>query len=95
MKMVEIQEGIGFGIKKTRVSFVFKNEQSWDAFVNSGWGAGAQATAAAKNGAAGAAYQGAISVSPGVWLYQLTDQGHKVLQGRRTKLKTSLKAAVF
>lgn len=73
--MVEIQEGIGFGIKKTRVSFVFKNKQSWDDFVNSGWEAGAQATAAAKNGAAGAAYQGAISVSPGVWLYQLTDQG--------------------
>jgi hypothetical protein len=38
MKMVEIQEGIGFGIKKTRVSFVFKNKQSWDDFVNSGWG---------------------------------------------------------
>ena len=36
--MVEIQEGIGFGIKKTRVSFVFKNKQSWDDFVNSGWG---------------------------------------------------------
>lgn len=28
-----------------------------------------------KSGDAGAAYQGAISISPGVWLYQLTDQG--------------------
>lgn len=31
--------------------------------------------AAAKSGEAGAAYQGAISIWPGVWLYQLTDQG--------------------
>lgn len=28
-----------------------------------------------QKGDAGAAYQGAISISPGVWLYQLTDQG--------------------
>lgn len=75
MNMVEVQAGIGFGIKKTRVVFVFEKKQAWDKFVNSGWEAGAQASAAAKSGNTGAAYQGALSISPGVWLYQLTDQG--------------------
>ena len=37
--------------------------------------AGAQATAAATTGDQGVAYQGAAAVSPGVWLYQLTDKG--------------------
>jgi len=31
--------------------------------------------AAARNEGEGAATQGALSVSPGVWLYQLTDDG--------------------
>jgi lipid-binding SYLF domain-containing protein len=75
MKMVEVQAGIGFGIKTTRLIFVFENKQAWQQFVNSGWEASAQASAAAKSGDAGAAYQGAVSISPGVWLYQLTDQG--------------------
>lgn len=75
MNMVEVQAGLGFGIKKTRVVFVFEKKQGWDDFVNSGWEAGAQATAAAKSGDTGTAYQGAISVSPGVWMYQLTDTG--------------------
>jgi len=43
--------------------------------VNSGWELGAQATAAAKTGDRGAAYQGAVAVAPGVWLYQVTEKG--------------------
>jgi hypothetical protein len=43
-----------------------------DTFVNSGWTLGGQATASAKAGGKGASYQGAMSVSPGVWLYQLS-----------------------
>ncbi len=34
-----------------------------------------QATAAAKSGDKGSSYQGAVSVAPGVWLYQLTEDG--------------------
>ena len=34
-----------------------------------------QATAAAKAGDKGSAYQGAVAVSPGVWIYQVTDKG--------------------
>lgn len=75
MRMAEVQAGLGFGAKKFGVVFVFDNPQVMSNFVNSGWEFGGQATAAAKMGAEGAAYQGAISVSPGVWMYQVTDTG--------------------
>jgi lipid-binding SYLF domain-containing protein len=75
MKMVEAQAGIGFGVKKFRVVFVFQNAADLDNFVNSGWQSSAQATAAATDGGKGGAYAGAIPVSNGVWMYQLTDKG--------------------
>lgn len=75
MKMVEVQAGLGMGIKKFNAVFVFQNKQALDSFVNSGWEATAQTSAAAIDGNKGVALQGAISVSPGVWVYQITDQG--------------------
>jgi lipid-binding SYLF domain-containing protein len=75
MKMAEIQAGLGMGVKKFKLVWVFDTDKALSDFVNSGWELGGQATAAAKAGDKGSAYQGAISVSPGVWLYQLTDKG--------------------
>ena len=75
MKMAEIQAGLGIGIKKFSVVFVFETEQALNNFVNQGWEFGGQATAAAKAGEKGGALAGATSVSPGVWMYQLTDTG--------------------
>jgi len=75
MKMVELQAGLGTGVKKFSVIFVFDNEKALNGFVNSGWEFGGQATAAAKNGDKGAAMAGAASVADGVWMYQLTDKG--------------------
>jgi lipid-binding SYLF domain-containing protein len=75
MKMAELQAGLGFGVKKFQVVWVFETEKALNDFINSGWEFGAQATAAAKGGDKGAAYQGALAVAPGVWLYQLTDKG--------------------
>jgi len=75
MKMAEIQAGLGFGAKKFQVVFVFENEAALNNFINSGWEFGGQATAAAKSGDKGSAYQGAVAVSPGVWIYQVTDKG--------------------
>jgi len=75
MKMVEVQAGLGMGIKKFKAVFVFQNKQSLDTFINSGWEASAQTTAAAIDGDKGMALQGAILVSPGVWVYQITDKG--------------------
>jgi lipid-binding SYLF domain-containing protein len=75
MKMLELQAGLGFGVKKFRVVFVFDNEKALDSFVNSGWKFGGQSTAAAKAGDKGGAMAGAVSVSDGSWMYQLTDKG--------------------
>jgi len=75
MKMLEVQAGLGMGVKKFSVIFVFETEKALDGFVNSGWEFGGQATAAAKNGDKGAAMGGAVSVADGVWMYQLTDKG--------------------
>jgi len=86
MKMFEAQAGLGIGVKKFSVIFVFEKYKDVDEFVNSGWEFGGQASAAAKMGEDGAAYQGAMSVSPGVWMYQLTDTGVAAeLTGKGTK----------
>jgi lipid-binding SYLF domain-containing protein len=86
MKMIEVQAGLGIGIKKFRVVWVFASEGALNQFINSGWEAGAQTTASAKAAGKGDAYQGAISVSPGVWLYQITDSGLAVeLTAKGTK----------
>ncbi len=75
MKMGEVQAGLGVGVKKFRVVFVFEDVGALENFVNSGWEFGGQTTAAVTTGADGAAIAGAVSVSPGVWMYQLTDAG--------------------
>ena len=69
MKMLEVQAGLGMGVEKFRVVFLFDNDKAFDSFVNSGWEFGGQTTAAAKNGAKGGAMSGAVSVSDGVWMY--------------------------
>src|SRR6187401_158680 len=74
MKMAEVQAGLGFGVKKFQLVWVFETDQALNEFVTSGWTVGAQATAAATTGDKGKSYQGAVSVAPGVWLYQLTDK---------------------
>ena len=75
MKMFEVQAGLGFGVKKFSLVWVFETEEALKQFVNSGWEIGAQATAAAKSEDKGAAYQGAVAIAPGVWLFQVTDKG--------------------
>lgn len=75
MKMIEVQAGLGMGIDKFRVIFLFDNKQAFDSFVDSGWEFGGQSTVAAKNGDKGDAMGGAVSVADGVWMYQLTDKG--------------------
>lgn len=76
MKMAEVQAGLGFGVKNFRIVWVFEKKSDLDRFVASGWELGAQATASAKAAGEGASvFAGAVSVMPGVWLYQLTDDG--------------------
>ena len=86
MKMREIQAGLGVGVKKFSTIFVFETKDALERFINSGWEFGGQTTAAAKTGDGGGSLQGATSVSPGVWMYQLTDKGVALeLTGKGTK----------
>lgn len=75
MRMVEVQAGLGIGVKKFRLVWVFQDKADFDAFVNSGWELGAQANATAKAADTGGGMAGAMSIKPGVYLFQLTDDG--------------------
>lgn len=75
MKLIEVQAGFGMGVKKIRMIWVFENQSDLDSFINVGWEFGGQATAAAQTSSEGGAFAGAMSIKPGVWLYQLTDDG--------------------
>lgn len=75
MDMIELQPGLGFGAEKFRIAFLFENQPAFDDFVTSGWVLGANAMAAAKTGAQGEAARTGLTLSSGVTMYQLTDQG--------------------
>lgn len=86
MKMIEVQAGLGIGVKKFSVVFVFEQEQALNDFINKGWEFGGQTTVAAKAGEKGASFSGAVAVSPGVWMYQMTDTGIAAeITGKGTK----------
>jgi len=86
MKMIEIQAGLGFGVKKFRLVWVFQTEAALNGFINSGWELGSQATASAKYDDKGAGLAGAVAISKDIWLYQLTDDGLAVeLTAKGTK----------
>jgi lipid-binding SYLF domain-containing protein len=75
MKMMEFQPGMGVGAEKFRVVFVFESSAAFNTFVTSGWEAGANAMMAAKSKTDGGAFTGAVSVSEGVHMYQITEEG--------------------
>ena len=75
MKMIELQAGLGMGVKKFSVVFIFDNDKVFNDFVNSGWEFGGQANASATTGTKGGQMSGAVSVSDGVWMYQMTEKG--------------------
>jgi lipid-binding SYLF domain-containing protein len=75
MKMISAGAGLGLGVKDYRVIFVFENDKALEQFLDSGWSGSAQTDAAAKAGEKGGAYSGAVEVSPGVWVYQITKNG--------------------
>ena len=86
MKMLEVQAGLGMGVKKFRLVWVFQTEEALNGFVSSGWELGSQATASAQYDAKGAGLAGAVAISKDVWLYQLTDDGLAVeLTAKGTK----------
>lgn len=75
MKMLEVQAGLGFGVKKFRLVWVFQTQEALDNFVNSGWELGSQATVGAQYDDKGIGLAGAVAIAKDVWLYQLIDDG--------------------
>lgn len=71
----DVQVGFGLGIKKYDVLFVFGTEKALLDFGNNGWKLGGQATLAATDSVNGDSLEGAVSVGPDIWMYQLTDKG--------------------
>ena len=63
MKLIEVQAGLGMGVKKFRLIWVFENQGDLDSFINSGWEFGGQATAAAQASGEGGALAGAMSIT--------------------------------
>lgn len=75
MKMLQVQGGLGFGIAQNQLIFVFTTPQALSDFINQGWEFGAQANVAARAAGEGDMFSGAASISPGVYLYQITQTG--------------------
>ena len=75
MKMVQAQAGLGFGAVKDRIIWVFETRQAMRDFINTGWEFGGKAQVSAMVQEQGGTFAGAISVAPGVWVYQLTETG--------------------
>ena len=77
MKMLQVQAGFGIGVKKDRLIFIFETQKALRDFVTQGWELGGQASAAAMVADQGGMFAGAVSVSPGVYLYQLTERAFR------------------
>jgi len=75
MKMLEVQGGLGFGVNKNQLIFVFTTEPAFSNFINQGWEFGGQAGLSAIAGGQGETFSGAVAISPGVYLYQITETG--------------------
>jgi lipid-binding SYLF domain-containing protein len=75
MRMVQVQGGLGLGIAQNRLIFVFTTQDALNNFLNQGWEFGAQANVSAMAGDQGGMFTGAASIAPGVYLYQLTQNG--------------------
>jgi len=67
--------GLGFGLNQNRLVFVFTNASALRNFIDQGWEFGGQGNLSAIAGGQGAMFSGAAAVSPGVYLYQITETG--------------------
>ena len=75
MRMIGVQAGLGLGIARTRLIFVFETQSALQNFINQGWEFGASGSLAAVASGEGAGFAGAVSVAPGVFVFQLTETG--------------------
>ena len=75
MKMFELSPGYGFGAQKFACVFIFDTNAAMDSFVNSGWEFGGNTAAALQTSTQGAGGRLGVNVSPGVTMYQVSEEG--------------------
>ncbi|MCF7688140.1 MAG: hypothetical protein K9M98_07230 [Cephaloticoccus sp.] len=75
MKMGSAGIGLGLGVKDFRAVFIFTNEDTLNAFVDKGWDFSGQADATAKSDQKGGGVGTAVTVVPGMEVYQITKNG--------------------
>jgi len=75
MMLATISAGLGVGVSKSHLVWVFATQDAYSNFVNTGIELGADANLTVNPGAGGGLYDGAVEASPGAWLYQLSDAG--------------------
>lgn len=86
MSMFSAGVGIGLGVKKFSVVFIFTSQTALDQFVEKGWDFSGQADAAADTGKDGGSASAAADIGNGVIVYQMTDKGlalQATLQGTK------------
>jgi len=76
MKMFELQAGLGLSVRKYRQVWVFERTADLADFVGAGWEFSGQSVASAQlAGRGGELHSGSLAIRPGVWLYQMNDDG--------------------
>jgi lipid-binding SYLF domain-containing protein len=75
MKMAEGGVGLGLGAKDYRQVMIYKTKIAMTKFVESGWGVGANADAAAKTSDGGAEASGEGTISSEIEVYSMTEAG--------------------
>ena len=77
MNVAQASVGVGAGVKDVRTVFIFKNRQAFEEFVNKGWEASGQASAAAAAADKGGAAETGMSFlnKDTMSMYQLTPTG--------------------
>jgi lipid-binding SYLF domain-containing protein len=75
MKMFQLQPGLGVGIEKFCLLFIFDTPEAFNKFLTSGWELGANVMAAAKHGQKGGAFAKATTLSQDVHMTQIIEKG--------------------
>jgi lipid-binding SYLF domain-containing protein len=75
MKMNFVGIGPGIGVKDFKAVLIFKNQETFNEFVDGEWEFGGHADAAAKSGEKGAAAAGEMYIEDDIEVYQMTEAG--------------------
>jgi len=75
MKMALGGVGLGLGVKDYRQVLIFKSKEALRKFVESGWGVGGHADAAAKAGESGGELSGEGAIGADIEAYSMTKSG--------------------